>query len=120
MKNYRIYLESGEILKENEEIQRVIIDEETFENLNVRALVSRGRLAEAGRLWLYSRTASLGSQDMLLEDKPWSIQILETIEEPPEEAKPVKQRISLGRLRGSMLETLIRQREEKEREERSQ
>jgi hypothetical protein len=120
MKNYRIYLEGVEILKENEETQRVIIDEETFEKLNVTALLSRGILPEVGRLWLYSRTASLGSQDMLLKDKPWSIQILETIEEFPEEAKPVKQRISLGRFRGSMLETLIRQREEKVYEERSQ
>lgn len=93
--------------RENEEVHLKVLDMEIWEWLDVRAIVSRssGDLPGADKLWLYDWW---GGED-LVEERPWAIRILEVIEEPAEEVKVApKQEISLGRMKGRMLETLIR------------
>lgn len=93
--------------RENEEVQLKVLDMEIWEWLDVRAIVSRSseEMLGADKLWLYDWW---GGED-LVEEKPWAIKILEVLEEPAEEVKVApKQEISLGRMKGRMLETLIR------------
>ena len=93
--------------RENEEVHLKVLDMETWEWLDVRAIVSRSpeELPGADKLWLYDWW---GGED-LVEEEPWAIKILEIQEEPAEEVKVApKQEISLGRMKGRMLETLIR------------
>jgi hypothetical protein len=102
--------------REKEEIQLKVLDMETWEWLDVKAIVSRSfqDMPGADKLWLYDWW---GGED-LVEEEPWAIKILEVMEEPPEEVKvSPKKEVGLGRMRGSMLETLIRRQQEGEGED---
>lgn len=110
MKDYQIYLKDGETLKEKEEINITIRDGDTMEWEEVRAIVSPKSegLEEADNLWLYAHSG----HGFLLSNQPWKIKILERKEEEIPEVKISKKKISLGKLRGSMLENLLRSSEE--------
>lgn len=97
--------------RENAEVQLKVLDMETWEWLDVKAIVSRSPqdLPGADKLWLYDWW---GGED-LVEERPWAIKVLEVLEEPPEEVKLApKREISLGRMKGHMLETLIKRQQE--------
>lgn len=110
MKNYQTYLKDGETLKENQEIELTIRDEDTMEWEEVKALVSSRPegLEGADNLWLYAHSG----HNFLLYNKPWKIKVLERKEEEIPEVKIVKKTASLGKMRGSMVESLLRQSEQ--------
>ncbi|HLB12637.1 MAG TPA: hypothetical protein VJO15_06740 [Dehalococcoidia bacterium] len=119
MADYKLYLsEAGTNARrpeENTELELELVDNNTLERLKVRAVVASSfdRLPDADRLWLYPKGAINP-----LEQNPWAIRILEMMEDEPAEAPTApRQKTSLGRMRGGMLEALIRQREQKEKQE---
>ncbi len=119
MAEYKLYLDEAGITarkpEENKELELEIVDNGTMERLRVRAILASSplKLPQVDRVWLYPK----GAMKPLQED-PWSIQILETFEdEVIETSAGRRQEVSLGRMRGGMLEALIRQRQEKEGKE---
>jgi hypothetical protein len=116
MAEYKLYLsEAGTAAKrpeEGKELELELVDSTTLERVKVRAVLSSTpeQLPGADRLWLYAKGAMSP-----LEPAPWAIRILELMdEEPVEVPSSPRQRISMGRMRGGMLEALIRERERKE------
>jgi hypothetical protein len=112
MAEYYIFLHKGERLPEGQEVELKVTDTETQETLEVRARVAADpdQLPGADKLWLYDFDG-VGSRD-LLEPKPWALQIMERLEEEEEEVpRGPQQHISLGRRKGHILETLIRERQ---------
>lgn len=119
MAEYKLYLsEAGTAAKrpeENKELELELVDNDTLERVKVRALVasSPDKLPGSDRLWLYAK----GAMNPLEQD-PWAVRILETMDDEPVEAPSApRQKTSLGRMRGGMLEALIRQREQGEKED---
>lgn len=110
MKDYQIYLKDGEVLKENSELELSIRDEDTLEWEQVRAIISSKEegFESYDNLWLYAHSG----HGFRLYDKPWKIKILERKEEETSEVIISKKKISLGKLRGSMIESLLQQDEE--------
>ena len=104
-----------EVPVEGSEVECYIQDGDTLEYRQVKAIFSssREKLPDGEEVWIYDAGTGAG-EEVLLCQEPWSIKVLEIIEEVPE-VKAVPQKIALGRLRGTMLETLIRQREDEER-----
>jgi len=98
--------------REGEEIELDVRDIERQEWIRVRAIVSRSfeALPGADKLWLYDWWGT----EELLEKEPWAIKVLEVLEEEVEEVKVTRAQPSLGKMRGHMLEHLIREREQKE------
>lgn len=119
MAEYKLYLsEAGTTAKrpeENKELELELVDNNTLERLRVRAVLAASpiNLPEVDRVWLYAQGAINP-----LEADPWVVRILEVMDDEPVEVPTTsRQRTSLGRMRGGMLEALIRQREQKEKEE---
>lgn len=111
MKEFKIFLKPGEKLEEHKETDLDIVDTATQEALHVKAVVSQSfqTLPAADRLWLQATGTS-----KLIHDQPWAIRIIEIDEEKAEPIVVTKQKISLGRMKGSILETLIRERSQGE------
>ncbi len=114
MKEYETYLEKAKEYKEREELILTIKDLETFEEFEVKAMIARSLEALPGgeRLWVrYSDTIGTGQRK-----EPWVIKIIEKIEEKEEEFKPpTKKRMGLGERRGFMLESMIAEKEKRDK-----
>ncbi len=133
MTEYKAYIDPGKDLPINEEIEIEVIDQETFEQYWVKAVMSPWEEErEASKLWLYEE-----GRYEARKDNPWAIRIIERIEEgielaasggyagsscptnsvgmvkrkEPEIRIGSKERISSGK-RGDLLKTLIKEREE--------
>ena len=118
MAEYKLYLsEAGTSAKrpeEGKELEVEVVDNSTLERLKMNAVLasSGDKLPGADRLWLYAK----GAMEPL-EPQPWAIQVLEIMEDEPMEAPTTpKKQVSLGRMRGGMLEALIKQRQQNEEE----
>lgn len=122
MAEYKLYLEEAGTAarrpEENKELELELVDNDTLERVKVRAVVasSLDKMPGSDRLWLYSKGAMTP-----LEQDPWAIRILENLDEEPVEAPTApRQETSLGRMRGGMLEALIRKREQREKEDKEE
>jgi len=104
---------------EGKEIECSIQDAETYEFKQARVILSHSHneLPEGDELRIYNAGGAPGT---LLFNEPWFVKIVEIEEEDVPEVKVVPQKLSLGRMRGSMLETLIKQREEGEKNKSGQ
>jgi hypothetical protein len=114
MKEYKVFLEKGEELKENEEIEIEVKDLTSFDTNRVRAIVSSRpeELPGADRLWL-----QFEGHYEVEKQHPWAIKILEVFEEEVKEVEIAPKAPPPLRGRGDLLRSLIREREEKEGEE---
>jgi len=120
MADYKLFLSEATGIvqrpEEGKEIEVEIINAETLERQRVRAVLSPdpAKLPETeDRIWLYQ-----GASLRPLEEKPWAIKILEFVEEEkPTVTAPRPKDVSLGKMRGHMLEHLIRERERREGEQ---
>ncbi len=110
MKEYETYFEKKSELKLGEEIELSIRDTETFEEHRVRAIVSEEEkegwdklLVEFGDMLGIART-------------PYYIKIVEFLEEPEVEIVVRTDKTRLAQRRGSMIRSMLEEREEKEKE----
>lgn len=119
MGEYKLYLDEAGVTartpEEDKELELEVVDNNTLERLRIRGRLSSSppKLPEADLVWLYPK----GAMKPLQED-PWGIQILEIFEDEVIETQSgPRQETSLGRMRGSMLEALIRRQEKETKED---
>jgi hypothetical protein len=110
MKDYEAYFESKDDIKIGEEMELEISDRDTFEEINVKAIISDKKEdfdpEECDNLWV-EFGGHLG-----INREQWYIKIIEKKEEKIEEVgvrKKVKS--SLGQRRGFMIKSMIEERE---------
>lgn len=108
MKEFEAFLKSA---SEGEIIEIELRDRETFETLYVKGRLSEDpeKLNSPDRVWI-----SFGEK-LGVGKKPWYIEIIEVKEEEVEKVdlETTKVKASLGQRRGSMIKSLLEEREKK-------
>jgi hypothetical protein len=104
MTEYKTYIKKEEGLKQDQEIELAVEDIETMETRVARAILSRFPqvLPGADRLWLYD----FEGHRTLLDSNPWSIKVIEWVEEEVKE-------IRIRSRRDGIIRSLLRERDEK-------
>jgi len=109
---------SGDVMAQDPEAYYktyILQDKETGEKIEGRVIVSPNKedIPDGDIVWLHDKVAYGGKG----EEKPWYIKILEVFEEEEEVVVRKPTKIALGKMRGSMIAYMLKQREEKEKQE---
>lgn len=112
MDTYRLFIMKGDPLpKENETIQIEVMNIDTMETMEVKAILSSNPPEEGSdwdKLWIREKDAYTD-----ITKEPWSIKIEEDLEDKFNEIDEVvvkKQTISLGKRKGAIISSLIQER----------
>lgn len=113
VKDYEAYFESKNDIKIGEEMEVQLRDRDTFEEINVKAIISDKKEDfdpdERDNLWVWFG-GHLG-----INREQWYIKILEEKKEEIEEvAVKKKVKTSLGQRRGFMIQSMIEERQKKD------
>jgi len=113
MKDYEAYFENRDSVKIGEEMELEVKDRDTFEEIEVKAVISDKEEdfapGEYDNLWIEF------GDNLGINRERWFIKVLEKVEEEVEEVVIKKKvKTSLGQRRGFMIRSMIEERQKKD------